>query len=245
MKASLALVVLMAASLGFAASPHPAKKPLTRNDILYLLNNYVPSSRVADIVGENSIDFDPTEDYLRKVRAAGGKEDLFKALREARRPKAQPTTVRRPASDLQVEQHLARALELEKQESYPEAEQEYRAALAVQPQNSTLHVGLGRVLCKRQEWDEAQAEYRMATRLDPRSAEAHAALGLALSLRGDPASAIPELREALRLNPHDLQARNILAASLYNVHEVPSALAELRQTAAMDPDSAPDHYARA
>ncbi len=146
---------------------------------------------------------------------------------------------------MQVEQHLSRALDLEKLESYPQAEQEYRAALAIQSQNSTLHVGLGRALAKQEKWDEALAEYREAIRLDPKSAEAHAALGLAISLRGDPATAIPELREAIRLNPHDLQARNILGASLFNVHDLAGALKELHQTAEMAPDTAAGHYASA
>ncbi len=245
MKTSLAFVILWVASLAIAASPHPPKKILTRDDILYLLNNYVPSSRVTMLVGENGIDFTPAEDYLRKVRAAGGKDDLLRALREAGGAGSNPTPVQRPAGDLQVEQHLARAMELEKQESYPQAEQEYRAALAVQSQNSTLHVGLGRVLCKQQKWNEALGEYRNAIQIDPRSAEAHAALGLALALRGDAAPAIPELREALRLNPQDLQARNILAASFYNVHDVPGAMTEMHKTAAMAPDSAAGHYASA
>jgi tetratricopeptide (TPR) repeat protein len=244
-KARWAIIILLATNLGVAAFPRPSNKPLTHDDILYLLNNYVPSQSVTNLVKENGVNFDPQEDYLKKVQAAGGKEDLLKVLRGVHGSGSRPAAVQRPAADLQIEQHLSRALELEKLESYPQAEQEYRAALAIQSQNSTLHVGLGRALCKQQKWDEALAEYREAIRLNPQSAEAHGALGLAISLRGDPAAAIPELREALRLNPHDLQARNILGASLYNVHDVAGALKELHQTAEMAPDTAAGHYASA
>ena len=87
----------MAASLGFAAFPRPANKPLTRDDILYLLNNYVPSQSVTNLVKENGVDFDPQEDYLKKVRAAGGKEDLLEVLREVHGSGARPAAVR--ASD--------------------------------------------------------------------------------------------------------------------------------------------------
>ena len=39
-----AIIILMAISLGAAAFPRPDNKPLTQDDILYLLNNYVPSA---------------------------------------------------------------------------------------------------------------------------------------------------------------------------------------------------------
>ncbi len=74
-----AIIIFLATSLGAAAFPRPASRPVTHDDILYLLNNYVPSQSVTNLVKENGIDFDPEEDYLKKVRAAGGKEDLVGA----------------------------------------------------------------------------------------------------------------------------------------------------------------------
>ena len=83
MKAWWAIILLLATNLGAAAVPRPANKPVTRDDILYLLNNYVPSQSVTNLVKQNGVDFDPEEDYLKKVRAAGGKDDLLAALRDA------------------------------------------------------------------------------------------------------------------------------------------------------------------
>ena len=128
--------------------PRPANKPLTHDDILYLLNNYVPSQSVTNLVKENGIDFEPEDNYLKKVKAAGGREELLAALRTVHGSGPRPAAVQRSAGDLSVEQHLTRAMELEKLESYPQAEQEYRTALAIQPQNSTLHVGLGALPCQ-------------------------------------------------------------------------------------------------
>ena len=152
MKAWCAIIVLLATNLGAAAVPRPTNKPVTRDDILYLLNNYGPSQSVTNLVKQNGVDFDPEEDYLKKVRAAGGKDDLLEALREVHGTGPAPIAVHRSDEDLQVEQHLSRALELEKLESYSEAEQEYRAALAIQSKNSTMHVGLGRALAKQEKW---------------------------------------------------------------------------------------------
>lgn len=152
LRAWWAIIILLGASLAAAAFPSPANKPVTRDDILYLLNNYVSSQSVTNLVKENGIDFDPQEDYLKKVRAAGGKDELIEALRNAHGAGPHTGAVTRTDAELQVEQHLARALELEKLESYPQSEQEYRAALAIEPQNSTLHVGLGRALSKQEKW---------------------------------------------------------------------------------------------
>jgi len=142
LRAWWAIIILMGTSLGAAAFPSPANKPVTRDDILFLLNNYVSSQSATNLVKENGIDFDPQEDYLKKVRAAGGKDDLIEALRSAHGTGSHPVPVTRSDAELQVEQHLSRALELEKLESYPQSEQEYRAALAIERQNSDLHVGL-------------------------------------------------------------------------------------------------------
>ena len=175
---------------------------------------------MTNLVKENGIDFDPQEDYLKKVRAAGGKEDLLNVLRDSTNRAHTPPRCSPPMRICRLSSTCREPWNLKSWESYPQAEAEYRAALAIQSQDSTLHLGLGRALSKQEKWDEALAEYREAIRLDPKSAEAHAALGLAIGLRGDPARAIPELRTAMQLNPQDLQARNILAASLYNVHDI-------------------------
>lgn len=76
-----------------AATPStaPAQKPLTKAQILELLRGYVPSSRVATLVEERGVDFEPADDYFREVRAAGGEEALIEALRKARRVKPSST----------------------------------------------------------------------------------------------------------------------------------------------------------
>ena len=55
------IIILPAGHLRAAALPRPANEPLTQDDILYLLNNYVPSQSVADLARENGVNFDPEE----------------------------------------------------------------------------------------------------------------------------------------------------------------------------------------
>ncbi len=63
----------------------PAPKPLNEAQILELLNGQVPSKRIAKLVKEHGIDFEPSEDYLDTVRKSGGERSLLEALRKAKR----------------------------------------------------------------------------------------------------------------------------------------------------------------
>ncbi len=61
--------------------------PLRKDEILQMLQSGLPSEQVADLVKESGIDFDPTEDYFRSLREAGGDDELIQALRKAKRVK--------------------------------------------------------------------------------------------------------------------------------------------------------------
>ncbi len=67
-----------------AASVNP--KALSKAEILDLLTNFVPSSRVAEEVKKRGVKFTPTEEDLREIRQAGGADDLIQSLKEFTRP---------------------------------------------------------------------------------------------------------------------------------------------------------------
>ena len=67
-------------------APEPNPKAFSKAGILDLLNNFVPSSRVADLVKQYGLKFNPSEEDLQEIRNAGGKDDLIGALREAAKP---------------------------------------------------------------------------------------------------------------------------------------------------------------
>ncbi|MGE5326893.1 MAG: hypothetical protein ACM3NO_07625 [Deltaproteobacteria bacterium] len=64
-----------------AAAPDP--RALGKADILDLLKNFVPSSRVTELVKQYGLKFSPSEDDLNDIRAAGGQDDLIGAVRDA------------------------------------------------------------------------------------------------------------------------------------------------------------------
>src|SRR5271169_1272172 len=111
-------------ALRAAKPPEPAsaKKPLNQVQVFALLAGQVPSHRVAMLVNERGIDFEPTNDYLQEVRLAGGGDELISALKSAKVTK--PVRVDPAAQERQtdVRQHVARGAELANKGQYPEAE---------------------------------------------------------------------------------------------------------------------------
>jgi hypothetical protein len=73
-------------ALRAAKPPEPAsaKKPLNQVQVFALLAGQVPSHRVAMLVRERGIDFEPQDDYLQEVRLGGGDDELIMALTRAK-----------------------------------------------------------------------------------------------------------------------------------------------------------------
>ena len=88
MKRMCLLVILVAASIGLAQAPPAEKKPLDQIQVLALLAGGVPSQRVAMLVNERGISFEPTEDYLTTLKNVGAEDVLLRAVRAAKRTKA-------------------------------------------------------------------------------------------------------------------------------------------------------------
>ena len=84
MKRACLLVILVAASLGLAQAPPAPKKPLDQIQVLALLAGGVPSPRVAMLVNERGISFEPTEDYLTTLKNVGADDVLLRAVRAAK-----------------------------------------------------------------------------------------------------------------------------------------------------------------
>ncbi|MBZ5515418.1 MAG: hypothetical protein LAN62_11395 [Acidobacteriia bacterium] len=66
-----------------APPPEPNPKAFSKDAILDLLKNYVPSTRVAGLVRQYGLKFSPTENDLLDIRQAGGGDELMNAVREA------------------------------------------------------------------------------------------------------------------------------------------------------------------
>src|SRR5271157_4558389 len=147
-----------------AKQPEPAsaKKPLNQVQVFALLAGGVTSPRVAMLVKERGIDFEPQQDYLDDVRLGGGGDDLITALKSAKVTKPGSIDPALQARQVAVLQHVARGAELFRKRHYAEAEQELRAALLLDSQNADLYLSLGIVLSQQGKWDDSAAAARQA-----------------------------------------------------------------------------------
>jgi Flp pilus assembly protein TadD len=219
-----------------------AKKPLNQVRVIALLAAQVPSPRVAMLVKERGIDFEPQQDYLDEVRLGGGDDELIRALKSAKVTKPATVDPAVQARQAQVQQQVARGAELFRKRHYAEAEQELRAALLLDPQNADLYLSLGIVLSQQGKWDDSAAAARQAVRLHPTDDFAHGLPGWALQRKGDFDGAVAEYREAVRLNPTDDLAHYNLGFVLGEGGDRDGEIAEYREALRLNPNSAEAHY---
>jgi tetratricopeptide (TPR) repeat protein len=224
----------------------PTKKPLNQVQVVALLAGGVPNHRVAMLVQDCGLDFEPTDDYLKEVRSAGGDDELNGALKSARVTKPQSIDDALHARQAQTRQHTARAAQLARENLYAEAASEYRTALRPDPQNADLRLALGTTLYQGGDRDGAISELREVLRLghpDPKGNEiAHAMLGVALGAKGDLDGAIAEEREALRLNPDDGNAHAVLGMDLGAKKDFDGEIKEEREALRLNPNNFLAHY---
>ncbi len=96
------LLLVLAALVAAAPVAAEKGKPLAVNDVMALLNNSVPSSEIARVVGENGISFRLTDDLEGQFRQAGAKDELIDALKKASAPE-QSQPVAPPTGTLTVQ----------------------------------------------------------------------------------------------------------------------------------------------
>ncbi len=223
------------------AAKHPpqadeaAKKPLDQVQVILLLAGQVPSHRVAMLVRERGVNFEPADDYLQQVRLGGGDEELISTLKNAKVTKPVNVDPAAQARQAQVQQHVAHGAEFFQNSRYADAEKEYRAAVLLDPQNADLHAALSRALNGQRKTEEALAEAREALRFNPGSDLGHCSLGNALRKKGDLGGAIAEYHEALHLNPNLAEAHNNLGVALERKGDSRGSLEEYRAAYMLDP----------
>jgi tetratricopeptide (TPR) repeat protein len=228
------------AALRAAKHPEPAdgKRPINQIQVFALLAGQVPSHRIAMLVQERGIDFDPDDEYLREVRLAGGEDELVTSLKNARvatTPSVDPAAEARRNS---IRQHAASGAEFARKRQYAEAEREYREALRVDPQSDDLYVNLAYVLTAQKRWDDAASAAREALRLNSNNDLAYVSLGVVLGEKGDLEGMIAEERGALRLNPNNGAAHFALGLALDRKGDGEGALGEYRTAYTIDPENA-------
>ena len=130
---------------------------------------------------------------------------LFSSLPQARQGQAQPS----PA-----EGAFNRAVELQRQEQWPEAADAWRKFLELEPSHANAHANLGAVLSRLGQYEEAVRSYDNALRLNPRLTDALFNLGVAHYRAGQFAKAAEAFNRFLASRPDAWQAQQMLGLAL-------------------------------
>jgi tetratricopeptide (TPR) repeat protein len=241
---------ILATGLIFALSARAQQKPFTQEQVSNMVRAGLGDESGAKLIEQRGIDFAPAEDFFQSLKAAGASEVFLKALRAAKPPGPASAKIRKPeivdpaaeARQAEIRQHVARAAEFLQSKRYTDAENEIRAAIQLDTQNSDLHHVLGAALGERGDWDGAIVEYREALRLNPNNDLAHASLGAALGQKGNWDGEIAEEHAAMRLNPNNGVAHDTLGFALGKEGDWNGALTEERAALRLDPNNDVAHY---
>lgn len=126
---------------------------------------------------------------------------------------------------------------LAQQGKIAEAEAHYQAALAINPDEETVHYDYGNLLARAGRLADAEAQYRQALLLAPEKAETHNNLGFVLNRQRRMDEAIAEYERAIFYKPDYADAYFNLGSALSVEHKMDAAIAAYQRALRLKPDS--------
>lgn len=263
---TLGLVVFLSLQTGIATE----MPPLTMGQVLVWMDSGAESSRVAQLVERQGIDFAPTPEFIEQLRTLHGRPALLQKLQDSS-PKRSSSN---PGDEQSVYLHLWRCLQPPASSASSVEEAECHAAESSEP--STAFFALGQRALSAKQYPAAQQFFRQAIAAGPSVPENHNYLGLALQRAGDYQAAEAAYREAVRLDPDyeaplsnlaslflalndphraesyarhavimpypSAMAHNELGLALIRQSKASEGMAELRESVRLEPDSAFFHW---
>ena len=144
----------------------------------------------------------------------------------------------KPAKLEQVRDHYDAAQNFEQHGKWKEAEQEWRAALRLAPDDARAWTNLGVALNRQEKTAEALEAWRKAIAINPKLPGPYFNLGLTLVRKGDYINAVTPLRQAIELDPNNEGAKRALAVALIGTEKFQEAtplIAQLLSRSPKDP----------
>ena len=243
-----------------AQAPAQAQKPFSRIELLARVMADPRKEPLERAVAMRGVDFQPNEDYVDGLKAAGARDTLVDAVRKAPAPavsvpegtpsagsSAAPTSANPEAvaNESQVLQHLLKAAKLRHDRVWQDAENQVRAVVAVEPHDPLVHLDLAVILRFSQGeagWHAAIAESREAIRLDPHLGLAHLQLAIGLAHKRDTAGAIAEYQEVAHLDSDDAFACGQLGTMMDGAGDLEGAITAFNEAVRRDPNASLFHH---
>lgn len=216
-------VTLLGLALVLAPLNAAVKKPLDTVDVVTLLAAGIPNQRVAAIIRERGISFEPDKRFLDAVSLSGGDEEVLGALRSARRTEPAKSDYAPRSGESGLTQRFNRAIAFLDLKAYPQAERELRGGLQPPPDNETasqIHKLLAGICRMQKKYDDAIGELGQSLRLSPNDPEAYSLMGQILWDRHDYNGAIAQYRKVVSLEPDSSLAHTDLGFALRSKAEL-------------------------
>lgn len=128
--------------------------------------------------------------------------------------------------------NYGKALELS---ADPAAEQEYAAAVRLEPTFTAAHTNYAALLARRGRVEDARREFETAVRLNPKEPMGHYNLAALLADSGHLSESLPEFEAAVNLRPTFVEALTRWGATLALLQRVPEAMEKFDAALRADP----------
>lgn len=133
-----------------------------------------------------------------------------------------------------AEQHCSKALAYRAQGERDKGMEEFKKAVAADPDFAPAYYGLGGSYSEKGMLDEAIAEYKKALAINPKFAEVYVNLGFAYAKKGKRDEAIAEFKKAVSIDPHNILAHLALGAAYNEKGMLDEAIAEHKKLLVID-----------
>jgi len=144
---------------------------------------------------------------------------------------------------MQIYRYSNLAFDFMEKNQLPEAIEQWRKALEIDPDDAAAHFSLAASLSGLNREREAVEEYRKACALDPHHAGWFNHLAVSLALTGNRDAAVESWRKSLALDPSNAEVEMQMGAVLVEKGQVQDGLEHLRKAAEMAPAVAETHNA--
>ncbi len=181
-------------------------------------------------------------EYFPEEQAAESRELIERVLTESLQQNRPDSPVRRALAGQRERGGDAEALIMEAENALRNQDPatavlKYQAAVAADPDNHLVRLGLGLLLKNRGDWSEALEQFTAAIALAPDYAEAHREKGIAenklFRKTEEPPDGEESLRKAVGLNPQDFDALASLGGVLKRKNDLEGALDAYRESASV------------
>jgi Flp pilus assembly protein TadD len=212
--------------------------PFTEEQVQGLVRNGAGDESGAKLIEQRGLNFVPTEDFLRSLKAEGANEAFLATLRSLKRPQPTSEEAKKPLNQVQiivllggqVPSHRVAMLVLQRGTDFDVTDEYLREARLAGAEDELISALKTAKVAKPAAVDPTSTDRQVEARQ-------HASRGAQLLYSKRFAEAESEYRAALRLDPQDGNLHSVLGLVLLDENNADGAIAEYREALRLEPNN--------